>query len=329
MRRREFVTLVAGAIITARSPSSAQETGRVYRVGVLWPFPRRSGAGNDDIPIALLDGLARYGFIEGQNLTVDYRAWASHVDLISEYAAELVKGRPDVIAAGGDAAIRAAQQATKTIPILATTDDIIGRGLVRSMARPEGNTTGVSILATELDGKRQEILTETVPGLRRIGILADANSTAVVQLQALQEAARARNIEASIHRIARGEEIPAAIETARASGANALNVLASPMLDTNRRMILERVAALRLPAIYQWPETAEEGGFAAYGPRFTQIIRELAARQLAQLLRGRSVADIPIEQPTKFEMVVNLKTARALGIEIPDTLLVRADRVIE
>jgi putative ABC transport system substrate-binding protein len=329
MRRREFVTLVAGAIITARSPAGAQETGRVYRLGVLWPFPRRSGAGTDDIPIALLDGLGRYGFIEGQNLTLDYRAWAAHVDLTSEYAAELVKGRPDVIAAGGDAAIRAAQQATKTIPILATTDDIIGRGLVRSMARPEGNTTGVSILATELDGKRQEILTEAVPGLRRIAILADANSTAVVQLQALQEAARARNIEASIHRIARGEEIPAAIEMARASGANALNVLASPMLDTNRRMILERVAALRLPAIYQWPETAEEGGFAGYGPRFTQIIRDLAARQLAQILRGSSVADIPIEQPTKFEMVFNLRTAKALGVEIPDTLLLRADRVIE
>src|SRR6202048_1495136 len=329
MRRRDFITLLVGAIATSPSDSSAQETGRIYRLGVLWPFPRRTGAGSDDIPIALLEGLGRYGFIEGQNLTVDYRAWAPHLDLVSEYAAELVKVRADVIAAGGDAAIRAAQQATQTIPILATTDDIIGRGLVRSMARPEGNTTGVSILATELDGKRQEILTEAVSGLRRIAILADANATAVVQLQALQEAARARNIEVSIHRIARGEEIPAVIDMAKASGATALNVLASPMLDTNRRIIMERVAALRLPAIYQWPEAAEEGGFAAYGPRFTQIIRDVAARQLGQLLRATKVADIPIEQPTKFEMVINLKTAKSLGVEIPDTLLVRAARVIE
>jgi putative tryptophan/tyrosine transport system substrate-binding protein len=148
-------------------------------------------------------------------------------------------------------AVRTIQRATKTLPILAITDDMVGEGVVRSMARPEGNTTGVSILATELDGKRQDVLVEAVPGLRRMAALADSNTTAAAQLDALQQAARARNIELSIHRVAKADEIPAAIEAAKASGAAALNVLASPMLHSNHQMIMERVAALRLPAIYQ------------------------------------------------------------------------------
>ena len=252
-----------------------------------------------------------------------------HLDLISQYAAELVKARVDVIATGGDVAIRAAQQATKTIPILAITDDMLGAGLVNSLARPNGNTTGVSILATELDGKRQEILIEAVPGLRRMAALADSNTTAAAKLDALQEAARARNIELSIHRVARGEEIAAAIDMAQASGATALNVLASPMLYANRQLIMDRAAALRLPAMYQWPETAEEGGFAAYGPRLSELFRELMPRQLGKLFRGTKVADIPVEQPTKFELVINLKTANAMGVTVPATLLARADKVIE
>jgi putative tryptophan/tyrosine transport system substrate-binding protein len=251
------------------------------------------------------------------------------VRLISEYAAELLKARVDVIATGGDVAIRAAQQVTKTVPILGVTDDMVGSGLVNSMARPDGNTTGISILAPELDGKRQEILTEALPGLRRMAVLADSKTSTVARLDALQEAARARNLELSIYRIARGEEIAAAIDMAKAAGAAALNVLASPMLNSNRQLIIGRVAALRLPAIYQFPETAEEGGFAAYGPHFDQIIRELHARQLVQLFRGVKVADIPVEQPTKFELVINLKTADVLGLNVPPTLLARADKVIE
>jgi putative ABC transport system substrate-binding protein len=275
------------------------------------------------------DELRQRGFIEGQNLTIDYRAWAQHVDLISDYAAEFVKARVDAISAGGDLAIRAAQQATKTIPILGITDDMVGAGLVSSMARPSGNATGISILAPELDGKRQDILIEALPGLHQIAALADSNTSTVAQLDALHEAARARSIELSIHRIARGEEIVPAIDTAKAAGAKALNVLASPMLNSNRRIVIDRVAALRLPAIYQWPETAEVGGFAAYGPRFSQIIRELSSRQLVQIFRGAKVADIPVEQPTKFELVINLKTANALDLTVPPTLLARADKVIE
>jgi putative ABC transport system substrate-binding protein len=206
---------------------------------------------------------------------------------------------------------------------------MVGEGVVSSMARPTGNTTGVSILSTELDGKRQEILIEAVPGLRRMAALADSNTTAIAQLNTLQEAAHARNIELSILPIAKGEEITGAIEMAKASGAAALNVLASPMLYSNRHLILERVAAQRLPAMYQFPEIAEEGGFAAYGPRFTQIIREIYVRQLVQLLRGAKVADIPVEQPTKLELVINLKTANAAGVIVPAGLVARADKVIQ
>jgi putative tryptophan/tyrosine transport system substrate-binding protein len=158
--------------------------------------------------------------------------------------------------------------------------------------------------------------------------LADANTTAVTKLDALREAARARNIELSIHRIARGEEIAAAIDAAKASGAAALNVLASPLLYANHQVTMDRVAALRLPTIYQFPEEAEEGGFAAYGPRLLELPL-LSTRQLAKLFRGAKLADIPVEQPSKFELVINLKTAKAMGITVPEALLVRADRVIE
>ena len=278
--------------------------------------------------VAFFDELRRLGFIEGQNLTIDFRVFVPHVDLISQYAAELVTAQPDVIYAGGGVAIRAVQQATKSIPIVAITDDMVGEGLAKLLARPNGNTTGISILATELDGKRQDILIEAVPGIRRMAALADSSTLTEAKARALQEAARAHNVELSIYRITRGEEIAAAIDKAQASGATALNVFASPMLDGDGPLIMERVAALRLPAMYQWPETGEEGGFAAYGPRLVQL-NVLCARLAAKLLRGAKPADLPIEQPTKFELVINLKTANAMSVTVPPALLVRADKVIE
>jgi putative tryptophan/tyrosine transport system substrate-binding protein len=326
MRRREFIALM-GASFTWPFAAIAQEPGRTYRLGPLLPFPR-------DVPInvAFFDELRRHGFIEGQNLTVEYRAFGLHHDLSSEYAAELVKARVDVITTvGPDEVIRAAQRATKTIPIVALSDDLVGSGLVDSMARPNGNTTGISVLAATLDGKRQEILIETVPGLRRMAFLVEAHTSVerVAALDELQKAARAHNIDLSIHRVAKGEEIAAAIDAAKASGATALNVSGSPLLFTHRMLIMDRVAALRLPAIYDLPETAEEGGFAAYGPRLDQIVLEIMIRQLVQLFRGTKVADIPVEQPTKFELVINLKTAKSMGVTVPGALLVRADKVIE
>jgi ABC-type uncharacterized transport system substrate-binding protein len=322
MGRREFITLVAGAIVESPFASIAQEAERIYRYGILTPFA--------DAPVSSrrIDELRRRGFSEGRNLTIYQRDFGLHVDLISQYAAELVEAQVDVIETAGSVATRAAQQVTKTIPIIAVADDMVGEGLVDSLARPNGNTTGVSILATELDGKRQEILIEAVPGLRRMAALSDSNVTPDAKLQALQAAACARNIDLSIHRITRSEEIAPAIDMAGASGATALNVLASPMLFANGQLIMDRVSVLRLPAIYQWAQMAEGSGFAAYGPRITEI-PEITARQAVMLFRGTKIADIPVEQPTKFELVINLKTANALGVTVPQALLTRADKVIE
>jgi putative ABC transport system substrate-binding protein len=184
-------------------------------------------------------------------------------------------------------------------------------------------------LATELDGKRQELLIEAVPGVRRMAALADSNTTSDAKLRILQESAHSRDIELSIHRVAKGEEIGAAIDAAKASRSVALNVLASPLLWATRQLIMDRVAVQHLPAMYFSPELAEEGGFAAYGPSAAQLYRDTQARQLVQLFRGTKVADIPVEQPTKFDLAVNMKTVKALGLTIPESFLVRADEVIE
>ena len=323
MRRRDFITLVGSATVMRPLAAIAQEVGRTYRVGAL-----TTGQRNSAPFVAMLDGLRQFGFIEGQNLTIDWHP-NSQIDLNSKFAADLVKSSVDVIFANGDAGIRAAEQATTTIPILGTTDDMVEAGLVKSLARPDGNTTGTSFLSADLDGKRQEILIESVPGVQRIAALADSSRGAGSRLQELKEAAQARNVELSIYQFAKPEEIPAAIDAAKRSGAEALNILASPTLYGSRQTVVQRVAALHLPAIYQFPEEAEEGGFVAYGPRVVQVFREVMARQLAQLLRGVKPADIPVEQPPKFELVFNLKTAHALGVTVPQTLLARADKVIE
>jgi putative tryptophan/tyrosine transport system substrate-binding protein len=324
MRRREFIALM-GASVAWPVAALAQQAGRTYRLGCLWSSPR----GDDPRYKAFFDELRRLGFIEGQNLTVEYRAYGQHVDLISQYAAELINARVDVIAVTGDATVRAIQQATKTIPIVALTDDLFASGFVNSLGRPDGNTTGVSILVREGDGKRQDILIEAVPGLRRMAVLTDVNDAITARLDALQEAARAHGIEFSIHRVAKGGEIAAAIDSAQASGATALNIVASPLFYANRHLIMQRAAAAHLPTIYEFPESAEEGGFAAYGPRRGQFYGEIMPRQIVQLFRGIKVADIPVEQPTKFELVINLKTANAMGVTVPPALLVRADKVIE
>ena len=206
---------------------------------------------------------------------------------------------------------------------------MLGFGFVNSVARPDGNTTGVNLLVRELEGKRQDILIEAVPGLRRIAVLTDVNYTSAAKLDELQEAAHAHGIEFSIHRIARAEEIAAAIDSAQASGAGALNISGSTLFYAHRRLIMDRVAALRLPTIFMFPEDAEEGGFAAYGPRLGPAFLEVMPQQIVKLFRGSKVAEIPIEQPTKYELVINLKTAKAVGVTVPEALLVRADKVIE
>lgn len=322
MKRREFIGLVGGATawpLTVR----AQQPGRTYRLGFL-------AAGTRDEPnfVAMFETLRQSGFVEGQNLIVDWRTYAQHVDQVQEFAEELVRAKADVLYATGDIAIKAVLRATSTLPIVGSTEDMVGARLVNSLARPGSNLTGVSILATELDGKRQEILIDAVPGLKRMAALADANATSTSQLEALQDAVRARDVELSLHRVSRSEEIVATIDAAKASGAEALNVLASPFLYSNRQIVMQRVAELHLPAIYQFPEMAAEGGFAAYGPRLLALYRVVALK-LVKLLGGAKPADLPVEQPTKFELVINLKTANALGVTLSPTFLARADEVIE
>jgi putative ABC transport system substrate-binding protein len=324
MRRRDFMTLAGGAVAALPLAALAQKAGRIYRLGCLSPHPR-------DIPfnVRFFDKLRRAGFIEDQNLTIDYRAFAPHIDLISQHAAELVIAQPDVIYAAGNEAVAAVQQATMSIPIVGITGDMVGEGLVKSFARPNGNITGISIFAPELDGMRQDILIEAVPGIRRMAALADTSLlTTEAKARALQEAARARNVELSIYRVARAEEIAATIDKAQASGATALNVLGSGMLDGNTPLIMERVAALRLPAMYMWAYWAEKGGFIGYGPS-SDHLADLTARFAASLLRGTMPADLPVEQPTKFELAINLNTAKAMGVTVPSALLLRADKLIE
>jgi putative tryptophan/tyrosine transport system substrate-binding protein len=324
VRRRKFIALLGSTAVARAFAASAQETGRVYRLGALFPSPR--GAAQN---VAMFEELRRSGFIEGENLTIEWREYGRRIDLVSSFAAELVKARVDVIAAGGDFGIRAAQQATGTIPIVGFTDDMLGSGLVNSLARPGGNTTGISLLAADLDGKRQELLIEAVPGLRRMAALADSDTTSPRQLEALQDAARARGVELLLHRIAKADEIAPAMDSAKAAAAGAVNVLASPLLFASRQVIIERTGMLRLPAIFQWPEVAEQGGFMGYGPRIVQLFRDLFARQIVKALRGAKPADVPVEQPTNFELIVNLRTAKQIGHEVPAGLVLRADKIIE
>jgi putative ABC transport system substrate-binding protein len=313
-----------GASVTWPFAALAQQAGRTYRLGVLLPHPR-------DVPVnvAFLEEFRRRGFIEGQNLAVEWRAFWQHLDLLPQYAAELVSARVDVIAAAGDDATRAAQQATKTIPIVALLDDLYGAGYVQSMARPEGNTTGISFLTTDLNGKRQELLIEAVPGVRRLAALADNNPIPAAKIEAMQEAARAHNVELSIYRVASGEEIAPAIDTAHAAGATALNVFQNALSWAHRQLIIDRAAALHLPTMHATPEEAEEGAFAAYGPRLGPLFVVMMPQQIIKLFRGAKVADVPVERPTEVELVINLKTAKAMGITVPPALLARADKVIE
>jgi putative tryptophan/tyrosine transport system substrate-binding protein len=329
VKRRELLLLLTGAVILAPRPGRAQQArgqqpGRTYRIGGLYSSPREAPQ-----HIALFEELRRLGFIDGQNLTIDPRGFGLRNEQFLQAAVELVNAGADVILAGGNPAIRAAQQATATIPILGLTDDMVGSGLAASMAHPGANTTGISLLATELDGKRQELLIELIPEAHRIAALIDPNTTASWQLQPLRDVARAHDVDLDIQTAGTPEEITPAIDAAKASGAAGLNVLASPIFFANRRLIFERAAALRLPAIYQWPEMAREGGLAGYGPSIVQLFREVLSRQLVKLLAGTKPADLPVEQPTKFELVINVNAAKALGLAIPRPMLMLADEVIE
>jgi putative ABC transport system substrate-binding protein len=324
MRRRDFIKVVTCSAITWPLSARAQGPGRIYRLGELSLSPR-----NTPWYAALFDAVKSDGLIAGQNLVVDDEGFGLRVEQLAEHASAIVKAQVNVIIAGGDPPVRAAQQATKETPILGIAEDMVGSRFVTSLAKPGGNTTGVSLLSSELDGKRQQILMETVPRAHRYAALADVNSSSPQRLQTLEEITRARGAELSIYRVAKSEEIAGAVGAAKNAGAAALNVLASTLLNNNRQIIMPRTAALALPAIYQWPTVAAEGALIGYGPRLERIYGDIISRQLVKLLRGVAPADIPVEQPTKFELAVNLKSAKALGLTIPASLLATADEVIE
>jgi putative ABC transport system substrate-binding protein len=328
VNRRKFVAILAGLGLWPSQlpfgyrPGYAQGS-KVHRIGVL--FGSSAEAPNFR---AFIDELEKSGFVEGRNFTVDRRGFSRPDMEFADVAPRLVEAGADAILCSGYSAIRAARQATTAIPIIAIDDDMLANGFVRSLAHPGGNVTGVSIFASELDQKRQEILMELMPSAHRMAALADPNATPPDKLERLQAQARARVVELSVHPAGKPDEIAAAVHAAKAAGATALNVLATPLFAINRKLVIETITAAALPAIYQWPEMAEQGGLAAYGPRNVLLYRQMA-RQAAKVFKGGNPADIPVEQPTRFELVINLKTAKALGLIVPPALLARADEVIE
>lgn len=324
MRRREFITLIgsAAAMPLLRAPvARAQEPGRIYRLGMMTGAPRQAPR-----MVAFFDELKTLGFVEGQTIVAG--GFELRNDQYAEVAATLPKAAPDVVFCVSDAATRAAEKSAPTLPIVGLSEDMLAAGFVRSFSHPGGNITGVSILGADLNGKRLEVLMEAVPSARNIAILADPNNTPPAELNALQNAARGRGVEVAVLTAGTPEQIAPAMDKAKASGATALNVLSAPLFSFNRRIVIEQSAALRLPAIYEWPEMAEEGGLIGYGPRLTLVYRQLT-RLIGKVLGGVEPKDLPVEQPTKFELVINLKTAKALDLNVPLHLQELADEVIE
>ena len=241
----------------------------------------------------------------------------------------IIRAAPDAIVSAGDFITEKFKEATKSIPLIAMTEDMVAAGFAASLAKPGGNITGISLMSPDLDGKRQDILIEAVPSAHRIAVLADSNVATLDHLRALETSARSvHGKELLVVRAANANEVIPAMNDASTQGAGALNVLSSPMLQINRRVIIQRAAELRLPAIYQWPETADDGGLLGYGPSFIEAFRQ-RARMVAKVLRGAKPADMPIEQPTTFKLSINLKTAKAMNHTIPAGLILRADKLIE
>jgi putative ABC transport system substrate-binding protein len=323
MRRREFISLLGGAAAAWPLAARAQD-GPTYHIGVLNANPRGS-----PVVSALFDELRRNGLVEGRNLVVDGGGTGIPYPRFADVAREMAKNKVEVLVVGGGSPpIRSVQAVAPGIPIIGVADDMVAAGLARSLAHPGGNITGVSLFAPELDAKRQELLIELLPGVRRMAALADPRVQSAQQLQALQEAARARGVELSIHPVTSADAIVPAIDAAKTAGAGGLNVLAASVLGSNSKTIIAHTKALRLPAIHQWPNYVEElGALIAYGPPQTEIYRQVA-RMVVKVLRGAKPADLPVEQPTTFELAINLETAKAIGLKVPMNLLSRADKVI-
>jgi putative ABC transport system substrate-binding protein len=324
MRRREFITLVTGTAAWPLTARAQQQSENVPKIGLLWPGVTLPAPPRME---SFRRGLREQGYIDGRNIIIELRYSQRGAQQLPQLAAELVGTNVDVIWAAGDLAPKVAQQATSTIPIVAVADDMLGAGLVTSLSRPTGNTTGLTILAPELSVKRLEVLKGLFPDLSRVAALWDP-TTGTAQVTATKAAGQSLNMNLQILEVRSRDDLAPAFEAAVKEHAEAVNTFSSPFLASLYREIIALAAENRLPAIYQWREHAEAGGLASYGPSLAEMWRQ-SAIMVTKLLRGAKPSDLPVEQPAKFELVINQKTAKTLGLELPLAFLIRADDVIE
>ena len=302
--------------------SEAQQTVKVARIGFL-----RVSSPPDPFTEPFRQGLHELGYVEGRNISIEYRWAEGRPERLPALAAELVRLKVDVIVAAGPA-VEAASQATTTIPIvMPVVGDPVRRGLVASLARPGGNITGLTNLSAELPGKWMELLKEILPGVSRVAVLSDSHYTAD-QLSVSEAAARSLGVRLQVLNVSRPEELETAFAQAKKNRAEALVVLSSALFYVHRADLVAFAAKQRLPTIYHQKDfVVGSGGLMSYGPDFHDLFRR-AAGYVDKILKGAKPGDLPIEQPTKFELVVNLRTAKALGLTIPESMLLRADEVI-
>jgi putative tryptophan/tyrosine transport system substrate-binding protein len=327
MRRREFITALGGAAAWPLA-AIAQQPSRKVRIGVLLPGTPASYSPRIN---AFLEGLRDLGYEEGKTATFVWRWWNDQVERLPELAAELVSLDVQAIVTAGTPAAKALKNATRSIPIImAVIGDPVAAGLVESLAHPGGNVTGFSILASDLSGKRLELLKEVVPRLFSVGVILNpANPQPKIELKEVEAAARALGVQIRPIQISAESSLQNSFESiSRDRSVQAVIVLTDALLYNHRKQIATLAAAHQLPTMYFFREFVAEGGLMSYGPSDTDLFRR-AASYVDKVLRGAKPGDLPIEQPTKFELVINLKTAKALDLNIPPTLLARADEVIE
>jgi len=323
--RRELLAALGGAAAAWPLVAHAQQSAKLPTIGYL-------GASTPSLDShrvgAFVQRLRELGWIEGRTVTIEYRWSEGRSERYPEIAAEFVRLKVDVIVATGGG-VPAAKQATSAIPIVfPVAGDPVGGGFVATLARPGGNITGLSLQQTDVASKRVELLRDAVPGLRRMAILVNAgNVNAVLELGEVQAAGRTLGLAATTSEIRRAEDIVSAFEALKGR-ADAVYVVAEPLVFSNRARIHTLAMAARLPAIYNSREYVEMGGLMSYGPNFPDLFRR-TAEFVDKILRGAKPGDLPVEQPTKFDLVINLTTAKALGLTIPESFLLRADEVIE
>jgi putative ABC transport system substrate-binding protein len=325
MKRRDFITLLGGAAAAWPLAARAQQPTKLPTIGFLGTTTPSAWS---QWVAAFVQRLRDFGWIEGRTIAVEYRWGEGRDERFVEIAAELVQLKVDVIVTSGTALL-AAKQATSVIPIVfAVANDPVGSGFVASLSRPGGNITGLSLQSTDLAGKRLELLREVVPDLRRLAIMAHVgNPGAVLEMAEVQAAAHALGLEVATLEIRRAEDIAPAFEALNGR-VDALYIETDALIFTHRIRINTLALAARLPTMHSVRAYVEAGGLMSYGPNYTDLFRR-AGELVDKILRGAKPADIPVEQPTKFDLVINLTTAKALGLEIPPTLLARADEVIE